>query len=146
MVRVEANTIVKLPVEEVFKSAGDPEIHLQWETSTVKLDKLSTGPMGKGTKHRGDVKFLGQIINWESEVANYIPRSKVEYNIAAGSMKFKEVWNFEEVEKNTKVTFIFEGNLQGLLRLISPIAVREWQKQANKDLATMKDILEAKRG
>jgi len=142
MVRVVANVIVKLPIERVFDAASDPETHLQWETSTIKVIKVSVGPMGIGTKHQGSVRFLGQRINWESEVIEYHPNSRVVYSITAGSMQFKEKWHFEDVEQNTKVTFIFEGDLRGFLRLFSPVAVWAWQRQAYKDLAKMKTILE----
>ena len=142
MVRIVADVIVELPRETVFDAASDPETHLQWETSTIKVIKVTVGPMGIGTKHQGSVRFLGQRINWESEVIEYQPNSRVEYGITAGSMQFKEKWNFEDVEQNTKVTFIFEGDLCGFLRLISPIAVWAWRRQAHKDLARMKTVLE----
>jgi hypothetical protein len=144
MVRVEESVIVDLPVEKVFASGSDPETHLQWETTTIKVDKLSQGPMGKGTRHRGSIRFLGQIIDWESVVSEFVPDSKVEYRIASGSMQFREKWNFTSAEQSTRVTFIFEGDLQGLLKFISPIAVLEWKRQARKDLAKMKNVLELK--
>ncbi len=144
MVKVEESVIINVPLEKVFVAGSDPETHLLWETTTIKVEKLSQGSMGKGSKHRGSIRFLGQIINWESVVAEFITDNRVEYAIAARSMRFREKWHFEESEKNTRVTFIFEGNLQGLLRLITPIAVREWQKQARKDLAEMKVVLESK--
>jgi len=144
MVKVEAGITVNVPIGEVFASACDPEIHLQWETTTIKLEKLSEGPMGKAARHRGSVKFLGKVIDWESVVSEFIPESRVEYNICSGSMQFKEIWLFEEIGQDTRVRFIFKGNLSGLLQLISPVAVHAWRRQAVNDLSAMKKTLELK--
>ena len=59
-------------------------------------------------------------------------------------MQFDENWIVEPINKDAKVSFVFEGNLQGFLQLLGPIAVRAWQKQAETDLARMKKFLETK--
>lgn len=143
MTRVESSKVIDLPLEEVFASVRDPVQHLQWESSTLQVEQTSESPIGMGARHRGAIRFLGRRIDWTSEVTSYEPNTRVVFRVDAGSMELDESWILEPVEGGTRVTFVFEGELRGFWRLVGPIAVRMWQRQAEKDLANMKVVLEA---
>jgi uncharacterized membrane protein len=142
MARVEASVEINRPVEEVFAFGSNPENDTQWESGILEVEQTSDGPIGVGATLRGVDHFLGQRIEWASEVTEYQPHRRVDYTIAAGPLHLEQSCTFEPVEGGTRVTLVYEGEAEGFFKLAEPIVVRMFQRQIEGNLANLKDILE----
>jgi len=105
--------------------------------------KTSEGPLGVGTTYRGVIHFLGQRIEWTSEITGWQPNEKVEFSLTAGPLQLEEGVTFEPVEGGTRITVVYEGDPGGFFKLATRVVVRMWQGQMEGNLAKLKEVLEA---
>ena len=144
MARVEASVVINRPVEEVFAFATNPENDPQWQTSMLESEQTSEGPMGVGATVRGVAQFLGQRIEWTSEVTEYEPNRKIVHKVTPPApISLEQSETFEPVEGGTRVTIVGEGETGGFFRLAEPIVIRMYERQIEANLGNLKDILEA---
>jgi uncharacterized membrane protein len=143
MARVEASVVINRPLEEVFAFASNPENDMQWESDVSDVEQTSEGPMGVGATYRGVIHFLGQRLEWASEVTHFEPNERVHFKLAAGPLDLEESCTFEPVEGGTRVTVVYGGDPGGFFKLAEAVVVRMFQKQIEGNLANLKDVLEA---
>jgi uncharacterized protein YndB with AHSA1/START domain len=143
MARIEASIVIDRPVEEVFEFATDPEKQPLWQTGVSEAEQISEGPMGVGTTLRGVGHFLGRRIESISEITHYEHNRRIDVKMTSGPMKFEETDTFEPVGDGTRVTFALEGDPGGFFKLAEPVVIRMAQREYEKSLANLKDILEA---
>ena len=143
MAKAEASVTIDRPVEDVFAFVSDPENDEQWASGVSDVAKTSEGPPGVGTTYRGVIRFLGQRVEWTSEVTKYQPSEAVAFRVSGGPLQLDETVTFEPVGGGTKVDVVYEGDPGGLFELGSRVVVRMWQSQMEGDLAKLKALLEA---
>jgi uncharacterized membrane protein len=142
MPRAEASVVIGRPVEEVFAFVSNPENDEQWESDISDVAKTSEGPLGVGATYRGVLHFLGQRIEYTSEITAYLPNEKVEFRVSAGPLQLEEGVTFEPVQGGTKITVVYEGDPGGLFKLATRVVVRMWQGEMEGNLAKLKKVLE----
>jgi uncharacterized membrane protein len=142
MPRAEASVLIDRPVEEVFAFVSNPENDEQWESDISEVAKTSEGPLGEGATYRGVLHFLGQHIEWTSEITAYLPNEKVEFSVTTGPIQLEERATFEPVQGGTKITVVYDGDPGGLFKLATRVVVRMWQGQIEGNLAKLKEVLE----
>ena len=143
MARIEASVVINRPIDEVFAYVNDVRNWPQWNSNFLEGEQTSEGPVGVGTTSRGVSHFLGQRIEWTSEVTEYEPNRKLKQKIISGPMLMEQSLTFEPVEGATRFTIAGEGEFGGLFKLAQPVVDRRMKKQSDGNLAKLKDILEA---
>ena len=141
--RLEHSVVIDRPVEEVFAFITNPKNDLRWERRVVESTHTSEGPMDVGTTGRKVRRFLGLRLNTNYELTAFEPNRKLAAKTAYGPIPFEWTANLEPVEGGTRVTFLAEGKLSGLLRLAGPILARMGQGGLESDSAALKKVLEA---
>jgi uncharacterized membrane protein len=143
MAKVEASVVINRPVEEVFAFMSDVKNWLKWQSGMLEAEQSSEGPAGVGTTCRGVNQFLGQRMEWTSEITAYELNEKIEQRIKSGPMLIEQIVEFEPVEGGTKLTLGGEGETGGLFKLAEPMVNRRMQKEMEGNISNLKDILEA---
>ena len=143
MPRVEASVVIHRPVEEVFAFVSNLETHDQWASGSSGVVKTSDGPLGVGTTYQGMIHFLGQDIQWTSEVTRYQPHERVDFKYTAGPLRMVESMTFDAVGGGTRITGVYEGETGGFFKLAEAVVVRMFQRQVEGDLANLKSVMEA---
>ena len=143
MAKMEASVLINRPVEEVFEFLSDVGNWPQWNSTMSEAEQTSEDPVAVGATARGVSEFLGQRIEWTSEVTEYEPNRKVKLRIISGPMLMEQSLTFEPVEGATRLTMAGEGEFGGLFKLAQPVVNRSMKKQSEANLANLKDILEA---
>jgi carbon monoxide dehydrogenase subunit G len=82
-------------------------------------------------------------MEWTSEVTEYEPNRKMAQRMKAGPALIESSWTFEPVEGGTKLTVVTEAETGGLLKVAGPLVNRQMKKQAEENLAKLKEVLEA---
>ena len=113
MGRIEATDVVPHPREQVFAAAADPEQQLKWDPDTLKsVKKLSSGPLGRGSRYRGTFKGFGTV---DYEFAEFDEPNRFAHlaNVRVGRMR--HTFTFDEVPEGTRVIQVGElkPNLMG---------------------------------
>lgn len=62
---------IKAPPEEVFPFVGNLLRHPDWATDRMKMEAISSGPIGAGNHYRSTTHFKGMVIVAELQVIEY---------------------------------------------------------------------------
>lgn len=141
---IKASIIINKPVDEVFAYVTDVKTWPRWESGLLKAEQTSDGPLNVGTTFRGTNQVLGQRMEWISEVTNYTRCKSWGQKVVSKGWSTEERLAFEPFQgSSTKFSLVSELEMGGLLRLFAPFVARKMQKQIEKNLVKLKDILEA---
>jgi uncharacterized membrane protein len=143
MAKMEASVVIDRPIEEVLAYVTDASSWPKWEEGLLEAEQTSMGPVGAGTTFRGTNQFMGQKMEWTSEITEYEPNKKVGHKIISGPMSVQQTLTFELVDGGTKFSLVAEGETGGLFKVAEPIVNRMMKKQLEGNLARLKQILEA---
>ena len=123
MARIEVADVVRHPRDRVFRAAADPQQQLKWDPHTLKsVEKLTSGPLGRGSRYRGTFKGFGTV---DYEFAEFDEPNRFAHlaNVRVGRMR--HTFTFDDVPEGTRVTQVGElqPNLMG--RLMGPVFARK---------------------
>lgn len=143
MVRVEVDTTINRPVEEVFAYASDIDRQPEWVSPLTDSRKTSSGPTDVGTTYQQTAKFLGRRMDMNCEITGYEPPSLYAFRAKNGPMHMEMRFTLTpEGPDSTRVTQVVEGESAGFFKLADPILARTMKKQFVADLETLKTMLE----
>jgi uncharacterized protein YndB with AHSA1/START domain len=124
-VQVEQTFTVASPPEAVFDYVTDPANLRDWQTSKTRVEPLMDGPPRQGFRVREWQKGPGgkefeQVVEF---TAFERPRKLVTH-IVEGPYPVDGTWTFTPADGGTRVDFLAEGELHGLMRAAGPLVKR----------------------
>ena len=128
--RIEQTFFVSRPPEVVFDYVTNPAHLADWQTSKTSVEQLTDGAPRLGTRVRELTKPPGgkefeQIV----EFTEFDRPVRVHAHIVEGPYPIDGTWSFEPHDDGTRVHFVAEGELRGVMRLFQPIAKRVIARQ-----------------
>ena len=142
--KFEESIFIKRPVADVFAYVSDYSTHPKW-ADAVRVDILTDGPMGVGTKVYYVDRFIGREVGMESEITVYEPPNRMGYKIITG-MSAEALQTFTEENGGTRLTWEYWANMSGLLsmfKVAESLMVKQGKKQISGSLAKLKIELES---
>jgi uncharacterized protein YndB with AHSA1/START domain len=129
-VLVDQTFSVSRPPEVVFDYLANPSNLAVWQTSKTSVEQLTDGPPQLGTRVRERTKAPGgkefeQIV----EFTEFDRPVRVRAHIVEGPYPIDGTWSFEPDDGGTRVHFVAEGALRGLMRILQPVAKRMIARQ-----------------
>ena len=115
--RVEETVAIARPPEVVFDYMSDPRNLAAWQTSKTSVEQLTPGPPGLGTQPAKGKEFE-QIV----EFTEFDRPHRLHVHIVEGPYPIDGTWTFEPDGAGTRLHFVAEGPLRGLLWLFTPLA------------------------
>lgn len=144
MVRAEDSIVVARPIEEVFAYLTDPETLPEWQASCLEARLEGGGPMRAGSRIVETRKFLGRRIESTMEVAEHEPPRQFVLKVGSGPVPFTATNSLREADGGTRIDAVIEGEPGGFFRVAEPLVVRAVERELRTNLATLKDVLEAR--
>ncbi len=144
MVRVEDSIVVSRPIAEVFAYLTDPETLPEWQGSCLEARLDGDGPMRAGSRVVETRKFLGRRMESTMEVAEYEPPRRFAVKVGSGPVPFTATNSLSEADGGTRIDAVIEAEPGGFFRLAEPLVVRAVERELRNNLATLKDVLEAR--
>jgi carbon monoxide dehydrogenase subunit G len=146
MVKLTESNVIHRPVEAVFAFATDPLKSKLWQTENVLAEKnLAAEPQGKA-KLVKTVKGLGFTTDFTMETVEFEPERKMMTNVTGGGrlghVSGTGKWLFDGVPEGTRVTFDWEVELSGLLKLAMPVFAPLVRRTLRRDLENLKKVME----
>ena len=71
MARIDGEIVIDLPVDMVFDYVADQSNELQYNRQMVRAEKITPGPVGKGTQFRSAVASMGRTAEMLIECTGY---------------------------------------------------------------------------
>jgi uncharacterized membrane protein len=150
LIRVEESVEINRPVEEVFSYTSNPENFPQWAATVreVRQDLPGEGPLNReGERFTAMQRALGRRFEAPFEVIDYEPNRRYAHRSTEGHpVLVTMAFAYEPVSpERTRFTPRIEAEPGGFFGLVGPVLERAIRRQMRTNLATLKDLLEARR-
>jgi hypothetical protein len=143
MSRIEESVEIHCPVEKAFAFTTDAGNWSTWLTFIPEAEQTSKGPVGVGTTFKGTNHLMGRTMKWTAQATEYETNRKFGKNITSGSVFIEQHNTYIPTKDGVKFTIVYDMNVKGFLKLLSPMIVSSMQKGLKKSFGTVKQILEA---
>lgn len=140
----EKITILR-PITEVFEFTSNFHNAPKINDSIKKIEKLTEGPIGVGTKFKETKEIRGRNAEATIEVVQYNPTKNYSIRSEANGLGVTYHYQFEEVAYGTLVEFLCEIKTKGLvMALTKPLIVKMLKQEDSDHLKNLKLALERK--
>jgi uncharacterized protein YndB with AHSA1/START domain len=127
---LEETFVVARPPEVVFDYVTNPANLPSWQTSNKSVEQLTDGPPGPGTRFRERTKPpLGKAFEQVTEFTEFERPHRLHVHIVEGPYPVDGTWTFEPAGDRTRVHFIADGQLPGIMKLIEAAVRRALARQ-----------------
>ncbi len=141
MMKFENSVIIKQPVKEVFDFVTNLNNNSQWQTDILELEITSEGRFKLGSTYRCVNRFMGQRIETEGVITDWVPDRTCSYRITSGSVTGESSFYFEPVNGATKFTATADLDLR-YFKFGIIFVKRKIYNQLKNDMLQLKKILE----
>ena len=143
MVNIEGEIVINRPVEEVFDVVADERNEPHYNPRLLWVEKISSGPIGRGTRFRAATKTMGRPIEMTIEFTEFERPRRLESSTHMPTMKIQGTLTFDPVPEGTRMRWSWALQPHGVLRLLGPLITRMGQRQEEAIWAGLKRFMEA---
>jgi uncharacterized protein YndB with AHSA1/START domain len=132
MPSVTDTTYIDRPPQIVFAALEDPETQVRYDHDTLRsVEKLTPGPIGMGTRFRGDFKGMGKV---EYEYAKFELGHLIEHAVKMPFGEARHRFLFEQSTDGTRLaqTITVAPNLLG--QLLWPLMIKRMMENRVRSL------------
>ena len=146
MVRVELDTFIERPIEEVFSQLINVSDYIRWMPKRgifIRSGQTSDGPMGVGTTFY-DRGWMG---TFRGEIVAFEPPTRVSFReqlrlLGVPIMEARPGYELTSTSTGTRVKHWAEGELFGPFKVMQPMAARLAHGERKRTLDALKVSLE----
>jgi len=145
-VDVLTETVIERSQADVAAFAGEPDNAPIWYENIKAVEWKSERPLAVGSRLAFVAHFLGKRLAYTYEIVELVPGRKLVMRTAEGPFPMETTYEWHpEAEAATRMTLRNRGEPSGFSRLMSPFMARAMRRANRKDLARLKEVLEAAR-
>jgi uncharacterized protein YndB with AHSA1/START domain len=146
MIRVELNTLVARPTEDVFARLTDFSDYSRWMPNLgifVECGQTSEGPVGEGTTYYD----RGRMGTFRGEIAEFRAPTRVAFResltwLGVEVMEARPSYELVATQTGTEVRHTAEGRLFGIFGLMEPVVARVARGERKRTVEALKASLE----
>jgi hypothetical protein len=131
-----------LPREQAFAYVADFSRQAEWDPNTVSSKRTDRGELGVGACFALDVQIGGRTTPMEYRITEYVAPSKVALVGEGSGIWTEDTITFSDVPEGTRIDYVAEIKLSGLLGLIQPLLGRAFASIGKGAVAGMKRELD----
>jgi hypothetical protein len=120
MARIAGELVINRPVDEVFDFVADERNEPRYNPRIRRAEKLSPGPIGRGTRFRAEAVSLGRTVGMTSEYTAYERPRRLGSSVHMAAADILGTLGFDPVPDGTRMSWSWEMRLRGLYRLLTP--------------------------
>jgi uncharacterized membrane protein len=141
-VDVSTSIVINRPLSDVAAYAANPDNVPKWYVNIKSVEWKSTPPARVGSQIAFVAQFLGKRIAYTYEIVELTDR-KLVMRTAEGPFPMETTYEWEPVEGGTRMTLRNRGTPSGFASITAPFMARAMRRANEKDLAALKQLLEA---
>jgi uncharacterized membrane protein len=135
--------IHKLP-QEVADYVADPGNAPFWYANIESVEWKTEPPLAVGSRVAFVAHFLGRRLAYAYEVVEYLRGERLMMRTAQGPFPMETTYTWQAAaEGQTKMTLRNRGEPAGFSALAAPMMASSMRRANKKDLARLKEIVEA---
>jgi uncharacterized membrane protein len=144
MVDVATEIVIRRPREVVAGYASDPGNAPQWYTNIKTVRWESAPPLAVGSRLAFRAHFLGRNLDYVYEFTELDPGTKLTMRTAQGPFPMQTTYTWADADgSSTRMTLRNTGTPAGFSAVVNLLMVPMMRRAMRKDLARLKQILEA---
>jgi uncharacterized protein YndB with AHSA1/START domain len=144
MARIEGELVINRPVHEVFDFVADERNEPRYNPRICRAEKLSPGPIGRGTRFRAEAVTLGRTTGMTIQYTAYERPRRLASSIYMPAADITGTLRFDPVANGTRMGWSWVVRPRGLYRLLTPVIVRVGRRQEQENWGGLKRFLEAR--
>ena len=143
MAQIEGEILIDQPVDVVFDYVADQSNEPHYNPHMVRAEKITPGPVGKGTQFRSAVASMGRTAEMLIEYTGYDRPTLLASTITMAQADFSYLLMFEPAAAGTRMRWAGQVRPKGAFRLLGPVISWLGTRQERRIWASMKQHLEA---
>jgi Polyketide cyclase / dehydrase and lipid transport len=143
MARIEGEIVIGRPVDAVFDYVADQRNEPQYNPQMVRAQKMTAGPVGKGTQFRSAVVSRGRTAEMLIECTGYDRPKLCATTTTMAQANISYTLRFEPVAAGTRMRWSGRVRPKGVFRLLGPLITLLGIRQEARIWASLKRHLEA---
>jgi hypothetical protein len=143
MTFIEGEITIARPAEAVFDFAADQRNEPRYNPRMVRAEKVTGGPVGKGTVFRSAVHSIGPATKMRCELTGYHRPGWLASCTTMAEADITGMLTFTPVPGGTRMRWAWVVRPKGASRLLSPLISRLGRRQEQAIWTGMKRYLEA---
>jgi uncharacterized membrane protein len=144
-VDVRTGIEIEEPREDVAAYVCDPGNATEWYRNIRSVTWETPPPLAEGSRVRFEARFLGRSLAYTYEVRELVPGERLVMGTADGPFAMETTYTFEDVPGGgTRVGLRNRGEPSGFAKILSSVMANAMRRENTKDLARLKDLLEAR--
>jgi hypothetical protein len=144
MARIAGQLVIHRPVHEVFDFVADECNEPRYNPRICRAEKLSPGPIGRGTWFRAEAVTLGRTTGMTIEYTAYERPRRLASSIHMPAADIIGTLRFDPVPDGTRMSWSWDMRPHGLYRLLTPVIVRVGRREEQENWGGLKRFLEAR--
>ena len=143
---MQSSIELQAPAALVFDVVADQTNAPRWQTGLHEVRCITPGPLGVGTEHEFVRRFAGMRFASRNRFIAYEPGRFVAFEIPSGKITGVASYRVQPTEANTsRLISTVDFRLGGPARLATPLLAQVFKRDMEKNLATLKALLEQTR-
>jgi hypothetical protein len=143
MAKIEGEIVIGRPVDVVFDYVADQSNEPQYNPRMVRAEKITPGPVGKGTRFRSAVVSMGRTAEMLIECTGYDRPRLLASATAMQQANISYTLRFEPAAAGTRMRWSGQVRPKGTFRLLGPVITWLGIRQEERIWAALKKHLEA---
>ena len=143
MARIEGEITISRPVEVVFDYVADQTNEPLYNPSMVRADKVTPGPIGKGTRFSSAVRSAGRTAEMLIECTAYDRPRLLTSTTTMEQAHIEYALTFDPVAEGTRMRWSGQVQPTGALRRLGPLITWMGVRQEKRIWASLKRHLES---
>jgi uncharacterized protein YndB with AHSA1/START domain len=134
------------PVAEVFDYVADQSHEPEYNPRMVRAEKITAGPVAKGTRFRSVVATGGHAVPMQIECTHYERPKLLTTKTTMRQADISYLLRFDPAAGGTRMHWSGQVRLKGALRLLGPAVAWLGNRQEQRIWTSMKQHLETAAG
>jgi polyketide cyclase/dehydrase/lipid transport protein/2-oxoacid dehydrogenase/acyltransferase catalytic subunit len=146
MARIDGEIVIGQPAEVVFDFVADQRNEPTYNPAMTRLQKLTGGPIGVGTRFQATTTSRGRPVDLLIEYTAYDRPTTLGSTIRMATADIRGTLTFHPDPDGTRMRWAWQVTPKGALRLLAPVIARVGRRQEQAIWAGLKQHLEASDG
>lgn len=133
----------RLPITDTFDFVADFANSMHWDPGVATSERLDPGPVGVGARYRLGVRMRGKVAPMDYVITTYEPPTRVVLTGDGSGVHAVDDIRFSTTpDGGTRVEYVADIQLRGLMRLVAPFAGGAFAKVASDAVGGMQRALD----
>ena len=142
MPHVVGEIVINRPVEQVFDFVADERNEPRFNPKMLTVEKVTPGPVGKGTRFRTQVKARQRTAEMSVEFTAYDRPRRLTSVSKLSNMEIEGTLTFDPVPEGTRMRWSWDLAPRGILRLATPVIGLIGRREERTIWTSLKHLLE----